>query len=450
MKLSGKINKVIAGGFGVAFMLLGMVSFSSYQNATQLIESDDKVKYTHRNIQLLTEVLTTFIDAESGRRGYLLFSDAEELERYYVSVQKIEKKIKVLREITANNPAQQQRLNKLENLLSQRIHLYQNSIDSFPNKPPQPTLVVETKENQQRIRNLIVEMQKEEEGFLEKWVKEYESTIQTRMLIEWLGTLLSFAILFGMLGMLYRQTIQRQKAETIQRTLAQEKELSELKLRFFSMVSHEFRTPLSIILGSAQLLAESNNQQVLDEKRLKNVSRILSSAKLMTQLLTDILMLTRAEAGKLECQPKSLDLEYFCLNLIEDIQLSNAAKHPINFVSHTKITHANLDEKLLYSILGNLLSNALKYSPESTPIDFILSTEQKNVIFQIKDQGIGIDERQLAQIFEPFFRGTNVEMIVGTGLGLAVVKKCLELHKGKIFIESKLGVGTTFTVKITQ
>lgn len=449
MKLSGKTNKVIAGGFGVAFMLLGLVSFSSYQNATKLIESDDKVRYTHRNIQLLTEVLTSFIDAESGRRGYLLFSDAEELDRYHISVQKIEKKINNLRKITAKNPAQQQRLNKLENLLSQRINLYQNSVDSFPNKPPQPILVVETKENQQLIRNLIAEMQKEEEEFLEKWVKEYESTIQTRMVIEWLGTLVSFAILFGMLGVLYRQTIQRQKAEIIQRRLAQEKELSELKLGFFSMVSHEFRTPLSIILGSAQLLAENNNQQA-DEKKLKNINRILSSAKLMTQLLTDILMLTRAEAGKLECQRKSLDLEYFCLNLIEDIQLSNAAKHPINFTSETKISHANLDEKLLYSILGNLLSNALKYSPEGTPIDFILSTEQKNVIFQIKDQGIGIDERQLGQVFEPFFRGTNVETIVGTGLGLAVVKKCVELHQGEISIHSELGVGTIFTVKITQ
>lgn len=449
MKLSGKTNKVIAGGFGVAFMLLGLVSFSSYQNATKLIESDDKVRYTHRNIQLLTEVLTSFIDAESGRRGYLLFSDAEELDRYHISVQKIEKKINNLRKITAKNPAQQQRLNKLENLLYQRINLYQNSVDSFPNKPPQPILVVETKENQQLIRNLIAEMQKEEEEFLEKWVKEYESTIQTRMVIEWLGTLVSFAILFGMLGVLYRQTIQRQKAEIIQRRLAQEKELSELKLGFFSMVSHEFRTPLSIILGSAQLLAENNNQQA-DEKKLKNINRILSSAKLMTQLLTDILMLTRAEAGKLECQRKSLDLEYFCLNLIEDIQLSNAAKHPINFTSETKISHANLDEKLLYSILGNLLSNALKYSPEGTPIDFILSTEQKNVIFQIKDQGIGIDERQLGQVFEPFFRGTNVETIVGTGLGLAVVKKCVELHQGEISIHSELGVGTIFTVKITQ
>lgn len=449
MKLSGKTNKVIAGGFGVAFMLLGLVSFSSYQNATKLIESDDKVRYTHRNIQLLTEVLTSFIDAESGRRGYLLFSDAEELDRYHISVQKIEKKINNLRKITAKNPAQQQRLNKLENLLYQRINLYQNSVDSFPNKPPQPILVVETKENQQLIRNLIAEMQKEEEEFLEKWVKEYESTIQTRMVIEWLGTLVSFAILFGMLGVLYRQTIQRQKAEIIQRRLAQEKELSELKLGFFSMVSHEFRTPLSIILGSAQLLAENNNQQA-DEKKLKNINRILSSAKLMTQLLTDILMLTRAEAGKLECQRKSLDLEYFCLNLIEDIQLSNAAKHPINFTSETKISHANLDEKLLYSILGNLLSNALKYSPEGTPIDFILSTEQKNVIFQIKDQGIGINERQLGQVFEPFFRGTNVETIVGTGLGLAVVKKCVELHQGEISIHSELGVGTIFTVKITQ
>ncbi|MHC5731850.1 MAG: sensor histidine kinase, partial [Nostoc sp.] len=109
-------------------------------------------------------------------------------------------------------------------------------------------------------------------------------------------------------------------------TLAQEKELSELKLRFFSMVSHEFRTPLSIILGSAQLLAQSN-QQWTEEKKLKNLYRIQSSARSMNQLLTDILTLTRAEAGKLEFHPELIDLEAFCINLIEDLQFSNQQQH---------------------------------------------------------------------------------------------------------------------------
>lgn len=452
MKWSFK-GKWIGGWLGLSLLLMGIVSIISYQNATQLTESADKVDRTHEVLNNLTDVFAILTDAESGLRGYILFKDDSELKRYNIAIQSIEPKIKMLRQLIAANPKQQRRLTILESLLTQRLALFKQSIDLYQLGESaisaQALLFAQSNRNQDEIQKVIAQMQSEEEQLLEMWVGQSHSIIRYRMLIEFLSTFLSFAILFGVFVLLYRQTVKRQQAEIVQRTLAQEKELTELKLRFFSMVSHEFRTPLSIILGSAQLLVESS-QQWKESKKLKNLHRIQSSAKLMTQLITDILTLSRAEAGKLECNPELVDLASFCLNLVEDIQFGSETQHSIKFVSKARCTHAKLDEKLLYSILSNLLSNAIKYSPQEGNIYFILSCESEAVIFQIKDEGTGISVQDQQALYEPFHRGKNVGDIVGSGLGLAVVKKCLDLHQGQIFMESEVGIGTTFTVKIPQ
>ncbi len=255
------------------------------------------------------------------------------------------------------------------------------------------------------------------------------------------------------LGEVYRRAVvtqditERKRAEEVQRNLEKELELNELKIRFFSMVSHEFRTPLSTILISAQLL-ENSNKEWSEEKKLKNLHRIQSSAKTMTQLLTDILTLTRAEAGKLEFRPQPLDLEDFCFSLLEEMKFSTRAKKDILFVSQCSQRIAWMDERMLRSIVTNLVDNAIKYSPDDSQIYFTLAAESGQAIFQIQDQGIGIPQEEEEQLYQAYQRGENVGDVTGTGLGLAVVKKCVELHGGSIKLESKLGVGTTFTVTI--
>lgn len=446
-------GKWIAAGLGLALLLTGLNSIISYQNSIRLIETADKVKHTHKVLKNLTNVLATLTDAESGWRGYIFFGDKQELKRYNIAIQRINPNIKMLRQLNAANLSQKQKLAILESLIAQKVALIKQSTDLYQSGKStisaQAALVSQSKSNLDEIRNIIAQMQSEDGQLLNMWVEESGANFRYRMLIEFFDTFLTFAILFGVYALLYRQMVKRQQAETNQRTLAQEKELSELKLRFFSMVSHEFRTPLSIILGSAQLLAESS-QQWTEEKKLKNLHRIQSSAKLMTQLLTDILTLTRAEAGKLECNPEIVEIESFCLNLVEDIQFGSETQHPIKFVNIGQSTHAKLDEKLLYSILSNLLSNAIKYSPQGGNIHFILSCEPEAAIFQIKDEGLGIPLESQQALYEPFHRCKNVGDIVGTGLGLTVVKKCLDIHRGQISVESEVGIGTTFTVKIPQ
>ncbi|NEO30866.1 MAG: PAS domain S-box protein [Symploca sp. SIO3C6] len=240
---------------------------------------------------------------------------------------------------------------------------------------------------------------------------------------------------------------ERQKAEEVRLELEKEQELSALRLRFFSMASHEFRTPLSTILMSAQLL-ESCSYNWSEEKRTRNLRRIEFATKHLIQLLEDILTINRAETGKLEFNPDLLEIEAFCQHLVEEMQLGAEYEQNIIFESQCSSKHYYLDSRLVRYILTNLLSNAIKYSPEGGDIDFRLICTHQEVIFQIQDQGVGIPVSDQSHLFEAFHRGGNIEHINGSGLGLTVVKKCVELHEGSIDLDSEVGIGTTFTVKI--
>ncbi|KYC39985.1 histidine kinase [Scytonema hofmannii PCC 7110] len=446
-------GKWIAGGFGIAIAVTAVMSGISYQNATSLEKSTDKVKQSHEVLETLIGITAILNDADSGRRGYILLGDKSELKRYHQAIQTIEPKLKRLGRLLGKNSKEHEQLIKLEALLERRIALSQKSIERYQKgqyfASNQANLAALSKHNLTEIQQIIDKMQLDEEQALEVWVKEFQTTIQSRMLIEIIGTFFTFVILFGVYGQLYRQMNKRQQAENLKNKLAQEKELGELKLQFFSMASHEFRTPLSVILGSAQLLEESLHS-VVAKPKLKNLYRIQSSAKLMTQLLSDILTLARAEAGKVEYKPELVEMQTFCLNLIEDMQIMSHSQPLIRFDKQGRCTHAKVDENLLYSILSNLLSNAIKYSPQSQDIYFTLKCEPEAVTFQVRDFGIGIPKEIQQELYEPFKRGNNVKGILGTGLGLALVKKSLDLHQGEIFVESEVGVGTQFTVVIPQ
>lgn len=241
---------------------------------------------------------------------------------------------------------------------------------------------------------------------------------------------------------------ERKRAEQeIFKAFAREKELGELKSRFVSMTSHEFRTPLAVISSSAGILKDFGHK-LNEEQKIKHLECIQTYVRHTTQLLDDILLINKAENGKLAFQPAYLNLIPFCQKLVEEIQIS-APNHIIVFFSNPQyIVTTNLDKKLLRQILINLLSNAIKYSPQSSTINFNLNITEQNVIFSIQDYGIGIPEADQLQLFESFHRASNVGNIPGTGLGLSIVAKCIDLHKGSITVNSQLGVGTNFTVTI--
>ncbi|HEY9829708.1 MAG TPA: PAS domain S-box protein [Stenomitos sp.] len=239
----------------------------------------------------------------------------------------------------------------------------------------------------------------------------------------------------------------RKRAEDMRRALEREQALSELRLRFFSMASHEFRTPLSTILLTAQIL-ESSAQGWSQDKRTRNLQRIVSAAKEMRQMLDDILTINRAETGRLEFAPTRLELNAFCQQMLQEMRIYATSSHTLAFSSQSEAEWALMDDKLLRYILSNLLSNAVKYSPQGGEIELEIIRSPEGILFKVYDTGIGIPLSDQPHLFEAFHRGANVESIPGSGLGLTVAKKCVELHGGRITFTSEVGVGTTFTVMI--
>lgn len=240
---------------------------------------------------------------------------------------------------------------------------------------------------------------------------------------------------------------RHQAEERMRQALEKEKEISELKSRFIAFATHEFRIPLTTINSSTDLL-QYHCRDVMDDKKSKHFQQIKISIDRMTQLLEDVLLMGKDDAGKLEFNPAPLDLAEFCQNLVEELQLNAGNQHIICYTSQGKFANACMDENLLRKILTNLLSNAIKYSPEGGTVFFELSCHDEAVTFRIQDKGIGISLKDQQQLFEPFYRAANVDKIKGTGLGLSIVKKCVEVHRGQIVVESEVGLGTTFTVML--
>lgn len=241
---------------------------------------------------------------------------------------------------------------------------------------------------------------------------------------------------------------QRKKVEAqIRTTLEREKELNELKSRFVSMASHEFRTPLSGILTSASLIGRYPKTE--DEpKREKHISTIKKSVKNLTIILNDFLSLDKLEQGKVRSVSSSFSLNEFIDEIIEELKDTFEKKHQV-VVNHAKheITLFQ-DKEMLRNVIINLLSNAIKYSPEEKSIEFNVQGEKTYVILEVKDQGIGIPEEDQKHLFERFFRAQNANTIQGTGLGLNIVKRYLDLMGGKIEFTSVQNKGTTFKVTL--
>jgi len=270
----------------------------------------------------------------------------------------------------------------------------------------------------------------------------------TRHLISWHNTVLlddnhSAKYLVG-IGI---DITERQQAEKMRRQLERQQELSQLQLRFFSLVSHEFRTPLSTILTSVQLLQLCSGKFSPD-KKLRNLQRIEVATQRLRQMLDNILTINRAETGQLHFQPRQVNLEQLCQGILSEIPCNHDKPYTLNFIRQTGIDRACLDEVLLHFMLTNLITNAMKYSPPGGTIDLQLNCTEAELYFQVRDQGIGIAVDEIVHIFEPFYRGKNIDSIPGSGLGLTVANTCANLHGGTISVTSELGVGTTFTVTI--
>ncbi len=238
------------------------------------------------------------------------------------------------------------------------------------------------------------------------------------------------------------------KERTLELTtlLEREKELNDLKSRFVSMASHEFRTPLSTILSSAFLI-ESCNQPSFESERLKHVQRIRSSVKNLTDILNDFLSMDKLDQGKIDVFMKQFDLSEFAQEMVDEVSLMlKAGQHiELSFNGDKEVVQ---DKRILRNILLNLFSNAIKYSGENSNIYFSVLVQKEHVFIELRDEGMGIPEDEQKELFNRFFRASNAVNIQGTGLGLNIVKRYLDLLDGNIRFVSEVGVGTTFFLQL--
>ena len=241
------------------------------------------------------------------------------------------------------------------------------------------------------------------------------------------------------------QELERSKEE-LNRLLRREKELNELKSRFVSMASHEFRTPLSGVLSSIYLLQKYTTTEE-QPKRAKHIERIIVSVNMLTDILNDFLSVGKIEEGKIVVKPAEFNVKSTITNIIQDLRNIQKSGQRISY-SHNGSETAFNDVSLLKHIVINLVSNAIKFSPENTEIQVITEAGKDILTLKIKDHGIGIGSEDKEHLFERFFRGSNVTNIQGTGLGLHIVAKYAELMNGTIECNSELEKGTEFILHL--
>lgn len=245
-----------------------------------------------------------------------------------------------------------------------------------------------------------------------------------------------------------RDITERKQAEVIlQQAVAKEKELGDLKSRFVAMASHEFRTPLATILLAAEVLL-AYRHRLSDVKIEEKLNRIKEQVAHLKDIMDDVLLLARMQARRVTFHPVELELADLCGTIIDEFQNRPDIKHYLVYRCSGPVRAGMVDGKLMQQIISNLVSNAIKYSPEDKPVHVDLAFTATTVSLQVQDEGIGIPVADLPYLFEPFHRAANVGAIAGTGLGLVITKEAVELHGGTIAVASQPGLGTTFTVHL--
>jgi len=242
-------------------------------------------------------------------------------------------------------------------------------------------------------------------------------------------------------------TTLREAEVELQNALTKERELSQLKSDFVSLVSHEFRTPLEIIMSSADNL-QRYHERLATEKRDELLQTINKSVKRMAGMMEEVLVLGRLETDRMKFEPAPLDFSVLCRRLCDEIGSATGNRCPIQLELNGTPETANGDESLLRHVFTNLLSNAVKYSPAGSPVSFQVQRDGQIAICRIIDRGCGIPEADQQHLFQAFRRGSNVGQIPGTGLGLLIVQRCVELHGGEIQFTSAEGKGTTVVVAL--
>lgn len=253
----------------------------------------------------------------------------------------------------------------------------------------------------------------------------------------------------GITGLIIDISLQKELETKLRSAYEKEKNINEMKTNFIATVSHEFRTPLTTILGSVELL-ERYAKPFADEKISRHIKKIHDSIEYMTGLTDDVLSISRSDRGKIKLEKTNVEINNLIEKLVEDCKAYCKNDQKINLVTSLDHDVINVDPKLITQILNNLIVNSIKYSNPNSEINVTVKFDKLDdqLLLNVKDNGSGIAKEEIEHIFEPFFRAKNSKNISGSGLGLSIVKRSVELHNGKIEVKSEPSVGTEFNVII--
>lgn len=238
----------------------------------------------------------------------------------------------------------------------------------------------------------------------------------------------------------------KNKNEKLESLLQKEREVSNIKSSLISLASHDLRTPLAVIMSSNQIL-EEYSEKLSEHAKLNHHSNIDKSTRRMEKMLDNILLYSKAESSKIAVNFEVKDARDFCHKIIQELRSITKEEHIIHLVVEENLK-VNIDPTLFEHVILNLLNNAIKYSPDGGAISINVQTKDENAEFIIKDEGVGIPKEEIQYLFTEFFRAENVKGIKGTGIGLSIVKKFVELHNGSIRIKSELNKGSEFIISI--
>lgn len=440
--------------FLVILVLTCVIGVYSFNNNRTFNDTSRWLKHSYTVLEKNDDIYALTMTIEGGSNNYLFAHDSNSLLAYRQAAGSITSEIDTLKKLTKDNPLQKFRIELLSKFIHQQVQFSDSCIqlqnEREFDKSEQSRYIQQNRFYTDKINDLLSEILHTETILLNQREAANNRSIK---IFHWVFYsilsclfVLVIAVIYLIVNEFKREA--REKAIT-EKALTHEKELNEMKSSFVSFASHEFRTPLATILSSVSLI-EKYQEGKMEAMSVKHISRIKANVHSLIELLNDFLSLGKLEEGKIDHQPHNLNIAEFSNEFVAG--MSELTKPGQQIIYQFKGDGAEMvvDERLLRNVLNNLLSNAIKYSPINSKIYYNVSVTDHSVQFTVKDEGIGIPEKDQKRLFETFYRASNATQTPGTGLGLCIVKRYLDIMGGNLEFTSKENQGSTFTVHLPK
>ncbi len=461
--------------FGLALAIFVLIALLSYRSVSHLAGTVRLLSHSYEQIDLLDTLLFELVSLESAGRGYLMTGDEALLEPYLAAARKLDQTLEKMSTLSFDTPDQQPLLAELRKLVDEKLFLHRRKVDMVRKGRPGEAISLLRSgsgyELTNRIRELVSRMEAREKELLGRREADSHRYAQQSSITLVIGTVLALLMLGTVYLRLHREVERRRLSEAETRKLNDELEqrvrlrteelalanrqleqtneeivrANKMKTEFLARISHELRTPLNAITGFADLLAEES-AGALSDKQKRFVARIQGGAGHLLDLINEILDLSRIEAGRIELRHEDFTVASALADVLATTApLATARSIHVESTVEVSLT-VRADRVRFQQILYNLLSNAIKYTPEGGNVWIESSIEDGFAILRVKDTGVGIPPDQQGSIFHEFHRADpQGKGVQGTGLGLSITRRLVELHGGRIWVQSEPGRGSTFS-----